>query len=290
MKFGITLPSLKNDNRGENILLTGVPRSGTTLACRLLCDYSQTIALNEPLDRSLFTNPTIAKENIEGQFKIFRKTLLQDGTALARTQHGQITDNAYSPDDAQRERVVERSIITFDKKLDPDFKLILKHCAEFTLLLPEIKNMYSVFALVRNPLAILASWSTVNVPVSRGKVSKSERLNPDFHKSLESQSDDVLQRQLFILSWYFGQYKNFNADQIIRYEELINDPEKTLNVLAKGELDTPIENLKNKNSNTIYNQSTIQKIGEALLNSEGNYWDLYSKAEVITLMNNIFEP
>lgn len=290
MKSGTTLPFLKSASPGENILLTGIPRSGTTLACRLLCEYSKTIALNEPLERNLFQNPAEAIKNIGEHFNLFRKSLLHNGSALARTKEGQITDNAFSPDEKNRERVVERSTITFDKKLDDDFTLILKHCAEFTLLLPEIKKSYKVIAVVRNPLAILSSWATVNVPVSRGKVSKSERLNPEFHKSLESQSTDLLQRQLFILSWYFGQYTNFIAEHIIRYEDLINNPEQALNPIAKGKLKNPFENLNNKNNNTLYNQTNIQETGEALLNSEGNYWHFYSKEEVISLMNNTIEP
>ena len=82
MKFGKIFPYLKRGSKGQNILLTGVPRSGTTLACQLLCDFSQTIALNEPLDHKQFADPRAAKKNIARYFTEFRVSLLNDGTAI----------------------------------------------------------------------------------------------------------------------------------------------------------------------------------------------------------------
>lgn len=287
MKFGKIFPFLKKGNLGENILLTGIPRSGTTLACRLLSEYSQTVALNEPMDQDQFENPEYAKQNIDRCFKQFRKSLIKNGTAIARTQDGQITDNAYSNDSDNRERVVKRSAIYFDKKLNDDFTLVMKHCAEFTLLLPSLSESYSTFAIIRNPLALLASWVSVDVPVSRGKVAKSSRLNPVFHSELNKIGDDILQRQLFILSWYFGQYNNFHQDNIIKYEELVISPTKLLNIIAKGKSDSLNSQLNNKNASNSSNKQIIQKVGDALLNSEGNYWNYYTKNEVSNLLHKV---
>ncbi len=286
MTFGKMIPSSKIDSPGDNIILTGIPRSGTTVACRLLCEYSQTIALNEPLVGGLFETPLAAHENIAKQFHVFRNSLLQNGSALARTHEGKITDNAFGPGTGKRDRVVERTTITFDKKLEPNFTLVLKHCAEFTLLLPEIKNNFPLFALIRNPLALLASWATVDVPVSRGKVLKSERLNPEFHNALNNQNDNLLERQLFILSWYFGQYTDLDENQIIRYEELVECPEKVLSGMAKGTLSKPLDSLTNKRSSLFNNQTAIHQISDALLKSEGHYWKYYSKEDVRKLLNN----
>jgi hypothetical protein len=287
MKSGEINPYLQKNNSGKDILLTGIPRSGTTLACSLLCNFSQTIALNEPLDGSQFENPVDAVENIKKNFQNFRTTLLSVGTALARTKDGKITDNAYSQNSERRERIVERSKITFKNPLKDDFTLIMKQCAEFTLLLPELANSFMVYAMIRNPLAVMSSWVSVNIPVSRGKVAKSAKLNPDFHNALNDQGENLLKRQLYILSWYFGQYKSFDKSRIFRYEELIESPEKILNTLSKGELLEPIRKLSNKNTSELYNKDQALRIGEALLNSEGNYWSFYSKEEVMQLLQKI---
>ncbi len=287
MRFGKIRDFLKKGNKGTNILLTGIPRSGTTLACQLLCDFSQTIALNEPMDKDQFENAKSAQENIRRKFQAFRKSLLLNGTAIARTNQGKITDNAYSSDTNKREKVIERSPIVFEKKLDRDFTLIMKHNAEFSLLLPCIAKEFTTYAIIRNPLAILASWTSVDLPVSKGKVAKSAQLNPAFHEALNAIGEDILQRQIFILSWYFGQYKELEDGQIIRYEQLIESPLKTLSTLAKGEPNPSFLSLKNKNSSDLYNKTQVIKMGETLLNSEGNFWNYYTKEEVIQLLQKI---
>jgi hypothetical protein len=287
MKFGMILPFLKRGSVGENILLTGIPRSGTTLACRLLCDFSQTIALNEPMDQRQFSNPHLAKINIIKHFKTFRKSLLTTGTAVARTKGGVITDNAYTPDSLNRERVVERTSISFNKPLNSDFTLIMKHCAEFSLLLPELRTTQNIYAIIRNPLALLGSWASVNVPVSRGKVAKSAQLNPELNAALENMGDKLLERQLFILSWYFGQFQDISTDHIIRYEDLVKTPIKYLSPLAGGEFNSPISTLQNKNTNASYNKKYLKLISEVLLNSEGNYWKYYTKDNVKELLQKM---
>jgi len=287
MRFGKTQPCSKIDSSGRDILLTGIPRSGTTLACRLLCDYSQTIALNEPMDRDQFADPKAAQENIEKHFETFRRTLLENGTAVARTKGGVITDNAFSTAGTDRKRVVERTSIHFDKSLDSDFTLLMKHCAEFSLQLPELAAVYDIYAFIRNPLAVLVSWSSVNVPVSRGKVAKSARLNPGFHAQLAQIGDDLLKRQLFILSWYFERYIDFDQDHIIRYEDLTTAPEHSLAGLSKGELESPPSLLKNRNAIVHLSQHKIQELGEALLNSDGCYWRFYSRKEVEQLLHEM---
>jgi len=287
MIFGKILPFLRSGKNENNILLTGIPRSGTTLACRLLCNYAETVALNEPMDKNQFENPKAAEENISEHFRKFRKSLLKNGTAVARTEDGKLTDNAYSQGHAQRERVIERSPVHFDKALGHDFTLIMKHCAEFTLLLPELSKQIPIYAMIRNPLAILASWASVDVPVSRGKVAKSAQLNPDFNAALNKQGEDLLRRQLFILSWYFGQYNDFNQDRIIRYEDMIDAPDLTLNSLGKGKLLEPFQNLKNKNSSELYDKTHVIKAGNELLNSEGNYWRYYLREDVSQVLEKI---
>ena len=51
---------------GRNLLLTGVPRSGTTLCCHLLGQASDTVALFEPMHvMDLPTEQTAARQEVE---------------------------------------------------------------------------------------------------------------------------------------------------------------------------------------------------------------------------------
>jgi hypothetical protein len=275
--------SASDKQQGLNGLLTGIPRSGTTLACRLLCECEQTVALNEPLDRTLFPNRQAALTSVEDSFVRFRSSLLKSGTAPARTVGGKITDNAFAPDSPNRERVVERTEVHFDQNLANDFTLILKHNAEFTLLLPEIAERYHTVAMVRNPLAVLASWCSVDVPVSRGKVAKAGRLRPDFEQAYSS-IDQLLERQLFILDWYFQQYVSFPEERVLRYEELIQTQGLALEKVAKKPLEKTWT-LEQKNTNPLYDSHKIVQAGEILLKREGHFWSFYDKSDVERLLH-----
>jgi hypothetical protein len=270
---------------GRDIILTGIPRSGTTLACKLLLELPNVIALNEPLDRNLFPSSDRAIHNIGEAFQGFRKSLLQKGIAPARAENGKITDNAYSSTNEGRSLKVQRSHVHFPKKLKKDFSLILKHCAEFTLIMPGLMERYACFACIRNPLAVLGSWRSVNVAVSRGKVSKSARLNPHFHEAY-GKIEQLLDRQLFILDWYFGQYTDLPANHIIKYEDMVQNPSKKLFNKIVG---TSIEMspLPHKNLNPVYDKVDMQLIGEKLLKSEGAYWNFYDKKEVEKLLKQM---
>ena len=291
MKFGIKniFSSLgaKTRTQGRNILLTGIPRSGTTLACRLLSECPQVIALNEPMDKDRFPDRATALREVDKAFSSFRKSLLRSGTALARTQDGKITDNAYDQSTGRRQRVVQRTEIAFDKPLDAGFTLVMKHNAEFSLLLPEIAETFETFALIRNPLALLSSWSSVDVPVSRGKVAKSARLSPGFNQQL-SGIESLLERQLFILSWYFGQYRHFPEANILRYEALVATDGQILEGITQAPAPAHWA-LTEKNTNPLYDKAHIQKAGEALLHSEGHYWAFYTKSEVEKLLNQLLQ-
>lgn len=287
MKFGLkkifSALGKSPSPEGPNHLLTGIPRSGTTLACRLLCECGQTIALNEPMDRALFPDRKTSLNSVETSFSQFRQSLLINGTAPARTQDGKITDNAFAQNRQGRDRVVERTEVHFEKTLRPDFTLVLKHNAEFTLLLPEIAQRYHTVAMIRNPLAVLASWFSVDVPVSRGKVAKAGRLRPDFEQQYVG-IDNLLERQLYILDWYFQQYESFPEERVLRYETMIQTQGKALEKVLKR----PIENnwtLEQRNTNPLYDQLKIVEAGEALLKREGSFWSFYDKSEVEKLLN-----
>lgn len=205
---------------GEDIFLTGVPRSGTTLACRLLNQVAHVVALNEPLEPAVFADRSAALENLERALSSIRKELGRTGEAPSRHREGRFTDNNFSSGPGTRELVVKRSMLSFGPPRKGPFTLVLKHNAEFTQLLPELSRRHSVFALIRNPLAVWISWRTVSIAASRGQLSKSDRLSPDLHAALEK-IPDLTARQQFILDWYFRQFQCLPSDHILRYEDLV---------------------------------------------------------------------
>lgn len=285
--FSIDYFNAQKETHQRDIILTGVPRSGSTLACKLLCDIPDVIGLNEPLAATFFPNREKAIQAVHNNFVRFRKSLLKKGVAPVRSKDGSVTDNAYSQTkEGDRKRVLKRTNVYFDKTLSPDFTLVMKHCAEFSLLFPELTRKYNCFATIRNPLALLGSWNSVNVPVSRGKVAKSKKVLPSFHKQIEA-IDELYDKQLFILSWYFQQYDSLSVDHIIRYEELVASNGRLLSKIVDKEVVLPIS-LKNRNHSQQYDKEVIAQLAEKLLESEGAYWKYYSKSDVEQLLNQYF--
>ncbi len=265
-------------NKGKDVILTGIPRSGTTLACKLLLEHENTIALNEPLAAELFKKGKPPLEVISNSFTSIRKELLKSRKAPVRAKDGKITDNAYSSGEKSRKRVLERSLVKFDKNLSPDFTLIMKHCAEFSLILPELTKQYDCYAIIRNPLSVIASWQSVNVPVSRGKVAKSKLFLTELHKTLES-LDKLEEKQYHILNWYFSQFEKLPPENIISYEEIIASQGEVLSGITE-QIRKSKNHLESRNDNPLYNKEKLTFIYKMLLKRGGNFESFYSKNEL----------
>lgn len=273
----------------NDIVLTGLPRSGTTLATKILSDQENVIALNEPIQwKSKKTggikNRESAVKLTKASYASFRRSLLNNGTAVARVKDGKLTDNHYERTEGKRRKVINREVVSFDKPLSKDFKLILKHNSVFTLLLSELNAIYEYYAIIRNPLAVLGSWNSVNVPVSRGVMRHLEVLDPDLLTRLNS-VQDVLAKQLIIMDYYFSQYSQLKEEQIIRYEDVIAKEGAILSGITKQNI-VYNASLENKNVSVIYNPADMIAMGEQLLASDGAYWSFYSKSDVESVMDD----
>jgi len=122
--------------------------------------------------------------------------------------------------------------------------------------------------------------------VREGYVPAAERLNINLKNNL-IKINDRIERQLFILSWFYEQYyKNLPINSIIRYEDLIRSNGKVLKTITSkaGKLNVK---LVNKNSNILYQVGDIKSIGNKLLESEGSYWKFYSKTDVEKIIKSI---
>ena len=81
---------------------------------------------------------------------------------------------------------------------------------------------------MRNPLAVLASWQTVDLPVHRGRIPAGEALDRDLHRALEREPA-VLGRQLVVLDWFFGRFHaHLDPANILRYEDVVESGGRAL--------------------------------------------------------------
>ena len=227
-------------NRADTRLLTGIPRAGTTLAVHILAEVDNVVALHEPLSPALFNHCVDridAAALIETELEKMRQEILDSGEALSKQVTGEIPSN---PVAALTATGLRKEIVSLDKirlgkpPQSGAFKLVAKHNALFTALIDLLQG-YETFALVRNPLAVLVSWSSVNFPVNRGRAPMAERYDKALRDALDA-TQDVLERQGILLTWFFARFRRLPDGHVIRYEELISSNGAVLSAVCGNEV------------------------------------------------------
>lgn len=271
----------------QNVILTGMLRSGTTLVCHLLNKLPDTVALFEPMTVSelpgLKSHAAIC-DRIDEFLQQTRETLQTRKLALSKHVGGVIPDS-HIADVAEglRRDVSSRGEIRFEKELGRDFLLVVKHPAAFTALLDSLVGRFRCYAIIRNPLSVLGSWNSVAMKVESGHLPIAERLDESLREAL-SRINDKFDRQFHLLSWFYGKYRAALSDEsIIRYEEIVASRGKALSAITAraNELNEPLEN---KNKNPHYDRKLMRFLGRRLLDGEGAWREFYSAESVERLL------
>lgn len=250
------------------ILVTGLPRSGTTLLCALLNEFPETLALGEPLALGRHGDRDRALAEIESFVDMTRRHAIADGLAMSKHVNGKIPEN-WVEDPAvlatgRRRRILEqRGEIAVGKPLSETFHLIIKHPAEFTALAEPLRLRFPLYAIVRHPLAVLAAWQTVEMPVHYGHMPMLECFTPGLKEQLDAIADRVT-RQVALMRFLFGTYATFPPDRILRYEDLIADPATQLARLSPH-AGSPARILTTYNLSERYRDVDLRALAEALL-------------------------
>src|SRR6266404_8304605 len=113
----------------RNVLITGIPRSGTTLVCSLLNKLPDVVALHEPMDVWDFAKCRDATELAAAMEKFCadaRRSLREGGFAISKHVGGEIRDNSATDpvnQPGQRVRRTDHAKIFIDKRLGESFTL-----------------------------------------------------------------------------------------------------------------------------------------------------------------------
>lgn len=298
--------------KDRNIVLTGPGRSGTTLTCFLLNKLPDTVALSEPIAPGRYANrmPDYQRvaDGIEEYYRDMRKMALHQGLVISKHVGGMVPDNSKGMKDGVRQRIVDKGQIPVGKDLQPDFYLAIKQPGMFTALLPTLVKRFPCFAIIRNPLAIMLSTSTLQPGNKRrkdrsattgsqqtnnkrrrsrsAKITYDPQLGERLGESRKEGADKIDQR-LMRLHYTFERYQeSLPESHIIRYEDICSSRGRALEVIvpAAGGLDEPLEN---KNLNPLYPRDKVFRLGEKLLESEGAYWNFYSREDVEEIINGL---
>jgi Sulfotransferase family len=220
-----------------DLIITGVPRSGTTLAAAIIDQAPDALCLSEP-DRhvDLMREAASPEDFVAGlcqEFDVVRRTVLGGGSVLDRRgADGTPITNYFSdplPDGRREAAFTTRSIRR--PGLSPDFVLGDKHNALYAAVLHEIvqSGRFRVIVTVRDPVAALLSWRTLDLPISRGRLPAGERFWPELAVLGRRADLDLTDKQIRICDLLLRRFGEL-ADRIavIPYEKFVTDPAQLL--------------------------------------------------------------
>lgn len=275
----------------NTLLLTGLPRAGTTLCCHVLNDYANVLALHEPLTPTDF-DASKGRDFAVAQIADFahgmRHKILTTGIATSRLKDGKVPDNPVGTATLEGLRQIDVNLGEMDVSAhikNENFTLVVKHNALFTGLLPELAEVFPVFGVVRNPLSVLASWNQVDLPVNQGHIPAGEMFCPSLRETLASIPDRI-DRQLYILEWFCERFATKLAGRVLRYEEFVVDASaigRCMKLSASYQGNMPSRTSRN----SAYDLPLMEELYERLMNFGDAIWSFYSRDQVAELMELI---
>jgi hypothetical protein len=219
-----------------------------------------------------------------------RKSLHEHGFAISKHVLGKIPDNV-AGDDVNRAgtrlRRTKHGRVAVDKPLSQNFTLAIKHPAAFSALLEALSPRFECYAIIRNPLATLASWNSLAwLPLKEGHSPIGEKLDVDLANGLAGEPDPI-DRQIRILEWFYDRFRRFLPERaLVKYEDLVASRGRELAKFfpTATELD---EDLRSKNVNKYYDRALMTDLGQRLLKRDGPIWSFYTKRDVENLLNEV---
>jgi len=273
----------------NNIILAGIPRSGTSFVCSLLNKVEGVLALVEPLDMVAFSNCKDKYERhtfLSNYFNCARSSILTEKKIRALDFDSE--SNTFINDGYQGRKTTIKGFkeLKVNKNLDNEFTFIIKHPNAFSALLNELCVNWQCFAVVRNPVSVIASWNSLDHPLSRGRAPMAELFDDELRQRLDS-IEDVLARQVHLVNWYFDCYHRLlTPSQIIFYESVVRTCGKSLSgVVSAAQFLS--EDISSMNNNKIYDKVTMKKIAQLLEDCGGGWTKFYNIGDINALLGKV---
>ncbi len=275
----------------RNIILAGIPRSGTTMICELLSMSSDVLALVEPMNMQTLTQADGQKGRkrvLDDFFQVVRAQVKSKATAPSKMLVGEKSNTFLSDNQGKRKSaIIGQMDIALGHTYADDFTLVVKHPNAFSSLLAELVQSFECFAVVRNPISVLASWHSLEHPLAKGRAPMAEAFDENLRLRLNEIEDD-LERQVALLDWYYRKYAAvLPENNVIRYEDVVKDSVSALSPITlscshKGALHSA---LVSRNKNSLYDDRYIIEVAERLIGDEGHGCRLfYSKSEMCSVL------
>jgi hypothetical protein len=216
-----------------------------------------------------------------------RRSILERGVVLTKHVGGRVLGAKVSDrrEHGARLRLVELGEIPIDPPASPDFTLAIKHPVAFTALLPALLERFDVFAIVRNPLSVLASWESVPMAVRDGRLGLPAAVAPDIARRLD-RIEDRLERQLALLAWFYETYAlNLPPERVLRYEDIIASGGAALAAIDPA-ASTLHATLTSRNAAAVYDRDHMRAAARLLLaRDDSPYLRYYSAQDILATLD-----
>jgi len=215
----------------RNVIITGIPRSGTTLLAALIDSIPNAVALNEPdwQSRSLFNNNTVSGKDfaewlVSDFLEIRQKLLAAIPIPERRGKKGEAVTNYYDRNGGEVRNKFD--IVSFTKTgLTPDFMLAVKQVGPYLGILEQLvqQNYFQIIAIVRQPVAVISSWRSLTIPPNRGQLPGAVHWAE--MQALTYSNLPLLEKQVKMYELMCQRlYKLRNDMIVLRHEDLLQSP------------------------------------------------------------------
>lgn len=210
-----------------DVILTGLPRAGSSVVGALIDYLPNTVCLNAPEWHGGFA----AKHNypmpickwLMGEFFWQRKQLLEQNPIADHRN----PDASPLMDSASTLSADTRQVHFTRSGLTPDFTLAMRHTLLYTAILPQLVEFdyFKVIAVIRSPIDVIKSWQKLPAsPVAMNNPVSIGWLWPEAHAVAQSNASE-LDKMAQIAELFFQRYFELKDKiDIVKYEEVAHDP------------------------------------------------------------------
>jgi hypothetical protein len=226
--------------RPHDLVITGIPRSGTSLLCNLLHRYSNCVVINEP--------PGAGTALLQGNLAHFYGAWRRDISA------GQAVRNKFQNGGLAQDTALEHTVTEYHPQVaNRDFLFGTKNTLSYLTCLPALRRALPdarIVACVREPFATIASWKATfphlrdaAVPQQLLDRAAASELSPQQQEELRNISSINAPAERRAAWWRYLAERVLEQQAhltIVRYPELVLTPETVVNAILddwpKGQL------------------------------------------------------